>query len=188
MSGFSAPRRFIYMTPVSNEDVLRILMKSRDRIAAAAWVVVRDAHAAEDIFQNVVIKGMTKETSFDSDGAVLSWAYITARRAAIDWVRRHRNESSAPSIELIQQLEAEWIEDHAREDHRTEVLRDCLRELPPKSSELLRLRYFDGLACGQVSERLGTGLDAIYQRLSRLHKALKDCVESRLAGAKAVDA
>ena len=47
-------------------------MKSRDRIAAAAWVVVRDAQTAEDVFQNVALKAITKEVSFDAEGAVLS--------------------------------------------------------------------------------------------------------------------
>ena len=48
---------------ISEQDILRTLMKSRDRIAAAAWVVVRDTHAAEDIFQNVALKALTKEVS-----------------------------------------------------------------------------------------------------------------------------
>ncbi len=32
-------------------------MKGRTRVSAAAWVVVHDAHSAEDILQNVVIHG-----------------------------------------------------------------------------------------------------------------------------------
>lgn len=170
---------------LSEQDILRVLMKSRDRVAAAAWVVVRDAQAAEDIFQNVAIKAMTKEVSFDADWAVLSWAFITARREAIDWLRRHRNESPALGLEIIEIIEREWVTESQHEESRTEALRACLQELPTKSADLLRLRYFDGLACAAVAERVGTGLDAIYKRLSRLHQALKDCVETRLADSKA---
>ncbi len=47
---------------LSEQDILRIVMKSRDRIAAAAWMVVRDAHAAEDIFQNVALKALKQES------------------------------------------------------------------------------------------------------------------------------
>lgn len=88
MSGFRSSVRFTSDMALSEQDILRILMKSRDRIAAAAWVVVRDAQAAEDIFQNVAIKAMTKDVAFAADGAVLSWAFVTARREGIDWVRR----------------------------------------------------------------------------------------------------
>ncbi|MCY2954625.1 MAG: hypothetical protein NTU53_22065 [Planctomycetota bacterium] len=35
------------------QEILQMLMKWRTRVSAAAWVVVPDAHAAEDNFQNV---------------------------------------------------------------------------------------------------------------------------------------
>ncbi len=162
-------------------------MKARDRIAAAAWVVVRDAQAAEDIFQNVAIKAMTKEVSFDAGGAVLSWAFITARREGIDWVRRHRNETPVLDSDILELLEKDWLSESKHENSHTEALRNCLQQLPQKSGEILRLRYFEGLHCGTIAERLETGLGAIYKRLSRLHGALKDCVETRLADAKAAE-
>ncbi len=31
-------------------EILQALMKARTRLSAAAWLVVRDTHAAEDIF------------------------------------------------------------------------------------------------------------------------------------------
>ena len=65
---------------LSEQEILKFLMQSRERIAAAVWVVVRDAHVAEDIFQNTVLKAVTKEVSFDADAALLSWAFIAARR------------------------------------------------------------------------------------------------------------
>ncbi len=156
-------------------------MKSRDRIAAAAWVVVRDAHAAEDIFQNVALKALTKEVSFESEGAVLSWAFITARREGIDWLRRHRKELTGLDSEILELLEQEWLCETVRHGAaRMEALRVCLKALPEKSSHLLRLRYFEGNSCGEIAEKLGTGLNVVYKRLSRLHQGLKECIELRL--------
>jgi len=166
---------------ISEQDILRTLMKSRDRIAAAAWVVVRDAHAAEDIFQNVALKALTKEVSFKAEGAVLSWAFITARRGGIDWLRRHRRELIGLDSEVLELLEQEWLSEPAhRGEQRAEALRACLNTLPEKSSRLLRLRYFEGDSCQEVATKLGIGLNVIYKRLSRLHKGLKECVELRL--------
>ena len=162
-------------------DILNLLMKSRERIAAAAWIVVRDTQAAEDIFQNVVIKAMTKEVEFEAEAALLSWSMITARHEAIDWVRRHRHETTVLDTDILQQLEQEWLSSTDRISARSEALRTCLRRLPRSSKELLRLRYLDGLACSRVAEQLGAGLDVIYKRLSRLHHTLKDCIEGQLA-------
>ena len=44
-------------------------MRWRTRLSAAAWLVVRDAHAAEDIFQNVAVKAMTREARFEAEGS-----------------------------------------------------------------------------------------------------------------------
>ena len=45
--------------PLSHQELLQSLMSARSRISAAAWVVVHDAHVAEDIFQNVAPKALT---------------------------------------------------------------------------------------------------------------------------------
>ena len=170
---------------ISEQDILRILMQSRSRIEAAAWMVVRDAHVAEDIFQNVVLKALTKGISFDVEGAVLSWAFITARREGLDWSRRYRKESIGLDVTTLELLEQEWLSETASYgEARLEALRLCLKGLPDKSSRLLRLRYFEDNSCGEIAKKLGTGLNAVYKRLSRLHQRLKDCVELRLHESK----
>lgn len=168
----------------SEQDILRVLMQSRDRIAAAAWVVVRDAQAAEDIFQNVALKAMTKEVSFVAEGAVLSWAFITARREAVDWMRRNRREKPTLDADILDLFERDWIAESRQDDSRSQALRECLDELPDKSRRLLAQRYFEGHACTKIAAQFGIGLDAIYKRLSRLHLALKGCIEMRLADAE----
>lgn len=166
---------------LSEQDVLRFLMQSRERIAAAAWVVVRDAHVAEDIFQNVVLKALTKEVSFDADAALLSWAFITARREALDFLRKHRRESLGFDAEVLELLEADWQRENADvAGARIDALRDCVEGLPENSKQLLRWRYFDGFDCGEIAERVDAGVVAVYKRLSRLHGALRQCVEEKL--------
>ncbi len=163
---------------LTEQDILQTLMKWRTRMSAAAWVVVRDAHAAEDIFQNVALKAMTREVSFETASALLSWAFITARREGIDWLRRHRRVSTCLDAEVLELLELEW---QARPAHasgeRIEALRDCLESVPEVSRRLLKLRYFDGYSCEEVADQMGLGLNAIYKRVSRLHESLKDCIE-----------
>ncbi|MEE2947957.1 MAG: sigma-70 family RNA polymerase sigma factor [Verrucomicrobiota bacterium] len=166
---------------ISEQSILQQLMNQRDRISAAAWLVVRDAHIAEDIYQNVAIKAMGKEVAFDSEGALMSWAFITARREGIDWLRRQKNAPVSLDESILEVLEAEWAKESlGQTGGRSQALRDCLDELPERSRELLKLRYFDGQQCEEVASLLGAKLDAIYKRLSRLHNALKDCIETKL--------
>ena len=166
--------------PLSEKDILQTLMTWRHRVSAAAWVVVRDAHAAEDIFQNVALKAMTRDVSFDAEGALLSWAFITARREGLDWLRKHRRETVGLEPGLLELLDGEWT--HAPAGNaRTDALRDCLDATPEESRRLLKLRYFDGHSCDEVADRMGVGLNAIYKRISRLHESLRMCIEGKLA-------
>ncbi|MBL9131327.1 MAG: hypothetical protein JNG86_09020, partial [Verrucomicrobiaceae bacterium] len=66
------------------------------------------------------------------------------------------------------------------EGQRLEAFRECIAYVPEKSRQLLHLRYFDGHSCDEVAQRVGASVDAVYQRLSRLHRQLKQCVEQRL--------
>ena len=156
-------------------------MKSRTRISAAAWLVVHDTHAAEDIFQNVALKALTRDVTFESEAAVRSWAFITARREGIDWLRKHKHETHCLDASVLEILENEWAREPVETaGSRVEALRECLESVPENSRRLLRLRYFDGRSCEEVAAQLGAGLNAIYKRVSRLHQSLKTCIELRL--------
>lgn len=168
--------------PLDQTAVITTVMQWRQKLTAAAWLVVRDTHAADDIFQTVVLKALSSEAVFDAESAVVSWSFVTCRNASIDWLRRRRKETAVLEANTIATLHVEWACDSlARADVRTNALEDCLGEVPEQARLLIRLRYADGLTCGEVAARLGLNLDTVYKRLSRLHLTLRQCVEGKLA-------
>ena len=167
--------------PLSEKEILRFLMQSRERISAAAWLVVKDAHVAEDIFQNTVLKAVTKDVSFEAEAALFSWAFITARRDSLNWIRKHRRESVGIDEDILTLIHHDWQNDHLNpKGNRFEVLRDCMEELPQKSEKILRLRYFEGLSCGEIADSISITLDAVYKRISRIQNSLRKCVELKM--------
>ena len=93
---------------LSQEIIVRVLFAARSRLSAAAWLVVRDAQAAEDIFQNVSVKALTKGVPFEHEAQLLSWAHVTVRHEAIDWLRRQRTGLVPLEVDVLELLEAEW--------------------------------------------------------------------------------
>jgi len=167
--------------PLSEKEILRFLMQSRERISAAAWLVVKDAHVAEDIFQNTVLKAVTKDVSFEAEAALFSWAFITARRDSLNWIRKHRRESVGFDEDILTLIHQDWQNDHLNpKGNRFELLRDCMEELPQKSEKILRLRYFEGLSCGEIADSISITLDAVYKRISRIQNSLRKCVELKM--------
>ena len=166
---------------LSEPDILQSLMKARTRLSAAAWLVVRDTHAAEDIFQNVTLKAMTRPVLFENEASLMSWALVTARREGIDWQRRHQRESLGIDPEILNLIDREWQSPQAHPlGAKMEALQDCLAAAPESARRLLRLRYYDGHSCEEVAEKMGLELNAIYKRISRLHGSLRDCIEEKL--------
>ena len=78
--------------------------------------------------------------------------FITARREGIDWLRRQKNAPICLDNAILELLEQEWADEAAAGDIRGQALRDCLEDLPSKSRDLLKRRYFDGHACEAVAE------------------------------------
>ncbi|MBM4020254.1 MAG: sigma-70 family RNA polymerase sigma factor [Planctomycetes bacterium] len=168
---------------LAQADIVRTLLAARMRISASAWVIVRDAQAAEDIFQNVTVKALGGDARFEREAQLVSWAHVTARHEALNLVRSRKTRATVLDSAVLELLEADWVRDAASsEGDRVEALRQCLDALPKDARRVLHLRYFEERSCAEVSEALGVGLDAIYQRLSRLHRALARCIERRLAG------
>ena len=167
--------------PLSEKEILRFLMQSRERISAAAWLVVKDAHVAEDIFQNTVLKAVTKDVSFEAEAALFSWAFITARRDSLNWCRKHERESVGIDEDILTLIHQDWQNDHLNpKGNRFELLRDCMEEMPQKSEKILRLRYFEGLSCGEIADSISITLDAVYKRISRIQNSLRKCVELKM--------
>jgi RNA polymerase sigma-70 factor (ECF subfamily) len=167
---------------LTQEEIIRILLTARTRILATAWLVVRDANASEDIFQNLTVKAISDGTRFERDAALISWAFVTARHEALNWVRDRRNRATVLGADALDLLVGEWTEAGSGSDGgRVEALRKCLGKLPNEARRLMELRYFEQQSCGNVASALGLGLEVVYQRLSRLHRALRQCIERRLA-------
>ena len=169
---------------LSEVIILQTLLGARTRLSAAVWLVVRDTHGAEDIFQDITLKAMRGSASFESEAALLSWAFITARRQGIDWLRKHQRESVGLGEGVLELLDREWQSDAPASGPRLDALAECLEQQPDAARELLRLRYHDGFGCDAVAARIGIGLEAVYQRLSRAHRSLRLCVEGKLANVR----
>ena len=169
-------------TPLYNTAVITTIMQWRQKLTAAAWLVTRDPHAADDIFQTVVLKAISSGSEFQAEAAVVSWSFVTCSNASIDWLRRRKREAAILEADTVAQLHEEWATAGLQqEDRRADALEECLSDVPEQARVLVRLRYADGLACGEVADRLGITLDAVYKRLSRLHLTLRQCVEGKLA-------
>jgi RNA polymerase sigma-70 factor (ECF subfamily) len=159
--------------------LVEFLLKDRVRLTAIVAIILRDVHAADDVFQQVVLTALEHRGQFRDAGHATSWALRTARCRAIDLARRrHATTLNDAALEALDMYWASLSPTHV--PARMEALERCLAKLPAKSREMLRLRYESDLTCGQVAARLCRSVEAVYQMLSRLHRRLGECIETEV--------
>lgn len=148
--------------------------------------LVRDAHEAEDIFQEVWLR----LARADEQGVVienqLKWCRGVAKNLILHYWRDSRNAKVIADSELLQFLdyvELAYEEGDTSPDKwsdRQQALHECLSGLPEKSRQLLKLKYDEGCSILQICERLGKSSAAVVKALLRLRSALAVCVSKRM--------
>jgi RNA polymerase sigma-70 factor len=164
---------------LDQNTVVHVLLRERLRISASALSILRDVHAADDVFQQVVLQALQGQEQFREPEHVLAWALRAARHRAIDAVTKRGARCLDEAV--LELLEQQWTAARADDTAgRVEALHRCLEKLPPPARRLLQLRYDEGLSCTAVAKQLRRTLDAVYQNLSRVHRQLRHCVERQL--------
>jgi RNA polymerase sigma-70 factor (ECF subfamily) len=161
------------------DAVVQLLLRERLRVTAVAAAVVRDVHAADDIFQQVVLSALEHRGQFRGPDHLLAWSLRAARHRAVDLARR-RQLRTLPD-EVLDLLEARWADPAGADwSDRAEALHRCLGKLAPPARDLLQMKYADGLTAAAIAAKLRRTIDAVYQSLSRVHRSLRECVEREL--------
>ena len=166
--------------PVTETQVVTVLMEHRQALSAAVWAVVRDSHWTEDVIQEVMVRALANRESINDAEHLIAWARRTSRNLAIDFLRRSGKRYVMLDGEALDALMAAASNQPSSQlQDRADALKACLAELPEKSQVLIKLRYRDNLNCSEIAGRISAKLDAVYQRLSRLHRNLKRCIQAR---------
>lgn len=161
------------------DQITAVLFSERLPLTAFIGGITRDFHLAEDIFQEVCVKAVSRGGEFESSEHLINWARVAGRNRAIDVLRARDGKYVGLSDELLATLADEWPRQSGIERFQ-EALDHCFERLTANNRELLRLRYFERRSCPDVAALMNRKLETIYQALARVHKALGDCMRNRL--------
>jgi RNA polymerase sigma-70 factor (ECF subfamily) len=162
------------------DHITAVLFGERLPLTAYIATVTHDFHVAEDIFQEVCVKAVSRSSEFESAEHLVNWARAVGKNRGIDVLRSRDGRSAGLSDKVLATLAHEWPRRSAETDGLVESLTACLERLTANNRELLRLRYFERHACLEVARLMGKKLETVYQALARVHKALGDCVRNRM--------
>lgn len=163
-------------------------IRDRHRLGAYVNGLLRDAHAAEDLIQEVwmrLAKEVGKGTRLENQAA---WCRAVARNLILKrWERQQSARVIADSTLLdtfLQRVETAFAEaDNEAEDWaaRQRALDECVAALSERSRRILTLRYESHLPMEAVADAMGLTFATVTKSLYRLRQALLRCVERKLS-------
>jgi RNA polymerase sigma-70 factor (ECF subfamily) len=166
--------------PTASEETIRTLARDEwGRLLSALIGTVRDFQLAEDSLQDAVESALMHWGRDGLPRSPAGWLLQTARRKAIDRIRRDRNfeKKSAEYARLIdiEQDAIEPPEPHAIPDERLSLMFACCHPaIEEKSRIALTLRTLGGLTTREIARAFLDSEEAMAQRLVRAkHKIAK---------------
>jgi RNA polymerase sigma-70 factor, ECF subfamily len=161
-------------------DFLSLLLAHESRLRAYVGVLIRDVHAREDVFQEIVLALWHGWPRYDQARPFGPWARGVATRQVLKAIRESRRFPCIFPPETIALIREQFDRTEDTHAEREEALSLCVAALPDHAQQILALRYSESLPCAEIARRLDQSLDAIHQTLSRLRPRLADCIRRRL--------
>lgn len=142
------------------------LEEQYDKIFRYCYFKIYDKQLAQDITQETFLRFYSRGVTLDSGGK-LPYLYTIAKNLCVDAFRKK-------PIAGIEEIGEEAACDTSEEWIDRLALRTAMAKLPQEERELLFLRYVNEISVTSICRISGISRFAVYRRLSKAVKHLKD--------------
>ena len=148
------------------------------RVFAAAQSRLRDADAAEEVTQSVMVTVFQhiSEGRYTHTGQFESWLFRIAMNRVRDVIRRSQRHTVRSLNDSHQALGGQAVPDESTE---LDALRDVLASLPEADQEVISLRHHAQLGFATIAEMLGEPLGTVLARHHRAVAKIRAIMEPR---------
>lgn len=146
----------------------------------AAWLLLRDPQAAEDVAQEAFVRAYRQLSTFRRDASFRPWLLRIAHNLALNELRsrERRRGLFTRAAAVTDRSTPPPHDDVAARDEAADVLR-AIDELPPGDRVVLHLRYFLDLPEREIAEAIARPAGTVKSRLHRASKRLRTVIEAK---------
>ncbi|MEN9402094.1 MAG: hypothetical protein RL091_797 [Verrucomicrobiota bacterium] len=135
--------------------------------ATALRRVGGDAHAADDVAQQVFVALARKAPSLLGHATLAGWLYITTHHATASWVRGEQRRKQREATSFSMQPTENPADLSAESERLRPLLDDALVALKPDEREAIVLRFFSGRSFSEIGSALAVSEEAARKRVDR---------------------
>lgn len=168
-----------------NNALAAIITRHKNKIFTSIYLLVKDKHHAEDIFQNLFIRVIDtiKAGRYKEEGKFIQWVMCIAHNMSIDHFRLlKRMPTIKPNDEkdVFDDLHfaVDGVDKKMALDETSDKVKKLLDLLPEEQREVIILRHYANLSFKEISEltnsSINTSLGRMRYGLLNMRKIIKE--------------
>ncbi|TWU22715.1 sigma-70 family RNA polymerase sigma factor [Bythopirellula polymerisocia] len=163
------------------DEFVALLAQHESQIFSFLYALVCHRDDAQDLMQEATVTMWRNFDQFKAGTNFSAWGCEISKNCALNYFqsRKRRKMFSTTMIELL--AETESTTDVEMRLARRQALRHCLDKLGAKDRELVSQCYGSNTSIKSIAEQIKRPVAGIYNSLSRIRRALYQCIEATLA-------
>lgn len=156
----------------------KLVTESQQRLYSYIYSLTGHTASSWDVLQETNLVLWAKREDFKEGTNFNAWARTVARFQVMAFLRdKTREPLSLLTPEIFEKLEAESEPTLESHEARLKALSECLTQLAPAATNVVRWHYEEKLSLKQIGKRLSMTTNAVKQALFRARRHLQKCVE-----------
>lgn len=164
-----------------------LIARHKKRVFTYIFLIVKNHHLAEDIFQDTFIKVIRslKTGKYTENGKFISWVLRISHNLIIDHFRKEKllNTTSNDdyTIDLFNspRYSDENIEDKLVQEQITSEVRLLIDELPDDQRQVIMMRHFQGLSFKEIADLTDVSINTALGRMRYALINLRKLIEKK---------
>jgi RNA polymerase sigma-70 factor (ECF subfamily) len=165
---------------VKMAEFIKLLTANQSHIYAYILSRVLRSADADDLLQETTSTMWNKFDQFKSGTDFLSWGFTIARYNILNYRKKNKKQPMILDEDVLSRIESLQV-DNSKSSQRIDALKSCMKLLPGNSSNLIQMRYSDGIDVKNIALRLNRSVPWVYKVLTKVQLILMRCINRRLA-------
>lgn len=165
----------------SGYSFVRQLTQNQNQIYSFILTMVPNWSDAEDILQDtteILWRKYGQNVQIDNFSAL---GMQISKNLVYAYYRKKKRQERFLEEDALEDIAIYAKQLNADTENRVRLLHKCLSKLPNRDSELIRLRYEEGLKVKKIAEVVRRPVGGLYKALGRIHDVIMRCIKRSLA-------
>ncbi len=169
-------QHYIRLVREGDTNAFAVLVnRYKDMVFTLSLKMLKDREEAEEVAQDTFLKLFKSLSKFNRESKFSTWIYKVAFNTCLDRLKKNKRLQPVSGLDEFTEQEAISLMnvlDSIEEKERTQMIQDCLQELPGEDNFLLTLYYFEEQSLEEIAKIIGITPNNVKIRLYRNRKKL----------------